>query len=143
MPLHPMYVRDSLHANPTHTAVTTFFASTPPLEARRLLLSQLATERVLPDGRALEVSFIDIRKAYFHGVPERKLHLFFFTKRNRTWHQGRREIKKMRVWNTRCGHDLGRVLLRGTLPDRLYPRDCIAMLLPSPLQEHPRGHPRG
>ena len=40
------------------------------------MLSQLATERKTQTGEALEVSFIDIRKAYFHGVPKRKLHLF-------------------------------------------------------------------
>ena len=46
-----------------------FYASTPPLEAKRMLLSELATARVLPDGRPLEVSFIDVKKAYFNGVP--------------------------------------------------------------------------
>ena len=39
-----------------------FFASTPPLESKRLLLSHMATQRRLPDGRALEASFIDIKK---------------------------------------------------------------------------------
>ena len=53
-----------------------FFAATPPLEAKRLLLSELATRRRLGDGRALEVSFIDIKKAYFNGIPRRDLHLF-------------------------------------------------------------------
>ena len=52
-----------------------FFASTPPLEAKRLRLSQLATQRVLPDGRPLEISFIDIRKAYIHAIPKRRLHM--------------------------------------------------------------------
>ena len=52
-----------------------FFASTPPLEAKRLLLSQFATERKLSDGRPLEVSFIDIKQAYVNAVPTRKLHL--------------------------------------------------------------------
>ena len=32
-----------------------FFASTPPLEAKRLLFSQLASQRFHPDGRPLEV----------------------------------------------------------------------------------------
>ena len=53
-----------------------YFASTPPLEAKRLLLSQFATQRSLPDGRALEMSFIDIKKAYFNAIPRRQLHLF-------------------------------------------------------------------
>ena len=52
------------------------FASTPPLEAKRILLSEMATARRLPDGRPLEMTFIDIRKAYFNGIPCRQLHLF-------------------------------------------------------------------
>ena len=49
------------------------FASTPPLEAKRLLFGRLATQRKLEDGRALEVSVVDVRKAYFNGIPRRKL----------------------------------------------------------------------
>ena len=49
-----------------------FYAATPPLEAKRMLLSQWATER-RRGGRPLKVSFIDVRKAYFHGTPTRKL----------------------------------------------------------------------
>ena len=41
-----------------------------------LMLSQLATQRALPDGRPLVVSFIDIRKAYFNAIPKRRLHLY-------------------------------------------------------------------
>ena len=40
-----------------------FYASTPPLEAKRLLLSQMATQRRMEDGRALELSFVDVKKA--------------------------------------------------------------------------------
>ena len=53
-----------------------FYASTPPLEAKRMLLSELATRRTLADGRPLEISFVDVKKAYFNGVPKRDLHLF-------------------------------------------------------------------
>ena len=53
-----------------------YFASTPPLEAKRLLFSELASKRKLKDGRALEISFIDIKNAYFNAVPKRRLHLF-------------------------------------------------------------------
>ena len=53
-----------------------FYASTPPLEAKRLLLSMMATQRTTQDGRPLEISFVDVKKAYFHGVPRRNLHLF-------------------------------------------------------------------
>ena len=53
-----------------------FFASTPPLEAKRLLLSQIASERRTPQGKPLEVSFVDVKKAYFNAIPKRKLHVF-------------------------------------------------------------------
>ena len=55
-----------------------FYASTPPLEAKRLSLSQFATERVdAVSKEPPEISFVDIRKAYFNAVPRRKLHLMF------------------------------------------------------------------
>ena len=53
-----------------------FFAATPPLESKRILFSEFASKRCLPDGRPLELSFVDIRKAYFNGIPKRRLHLF-------------------------------------------------------------------
>ena len=49
-----------------------FYASTPPLEAKRMLLSEFATQRT-KNGKPLQLSFVDIRKAYFHGVPKRAL----------------------------------------------------------------------
>ena len=55
-----------------------FYASTPPLEAKRLLLSQMATERIDKEtGDPLEMSFVDIRKAYFNAIPRRRLHIMF------------------------------------------------------------------
>ena len=53
-----------------------YFASTPPLEAKRMLLSEFATRRHCADGRPLEISFVDVRKAYFNGIPKRDLFLF-------------------------------------------------------------------
>ena len=47
-----------------------FYAATPPLESKRLLFSQWATERKR-DGRHLKISCVDIRKAYFNGKPNR------------------------------------------------------------------------
>ena len=44
----------------------------PPLEAKRMLSSQWATERNR-NGHNLKLSFIDVRKAYFHGTPTRQL----------------------------------------------------------------------
>ena len=49
-----------------------FYASTPPLEAKRMLLSEFATQRS-KDGKPLQLSFVDVKKAYFHGIPKRAL----------------------------------------------------------------------
>ena len=51
-----------------------FFAATPPLESKRMLLSQFATERTR-HGKPLKLSFIDVRKAYFYGRPSRNLYI--------------------------------------------------------------------
>ena len=51
-----------------------FYAATPPLESKRLLFSQWATERKR-DGRHLKISCVDIRKAYFNGKPNRSLYV--------------------------------------------------------------------
>ena len=53
-------------------ADTSFFAATPPLEAKRMLLSQFSTER-RRRGHNLKLSFIDVQKAYFYGTPSRKI----------------------------------------------------------------------
>ena len=53
---------------------TDFFAATPPLEAKRLLFSQFASERTRR-GQALKLHFADARKAYFNGTPTRNLYL--------------------------------------------------------------------
>ena len=50
-----------------------FYAATPPLEAKRLLLSQWAHQRTR-GGKALKLHFLDVREAYFHGQPRRRLH---------------------------------------------------------------------
>lgn len=46
-------------------------AATPPLESKRLLLSQWATGRVR-DGQPVKISLIGVRKAYINGRPSRK-----------------------------------------------------------------------
>ena len=40
-----------------------FFASTPPLEAKKALFSQMASARVDKLGRPLELSFVDVKRA--------------------------------------------------------------------------------
>ena len=49
-----------------------FFAATPPLEAKRLLFSEYASRAKSED---LQISFVDVKKAYFYGVPERTLYV--------------------------------------------------------------------
>ena len=54
-----------------------FYASTPPLECKRMLFSDVATRKLGKTGKALKLSFVDIRKAYFNGIPKRKMFLHF------------------------------------------------------------------
>eukprot|EP00973_Karenia_brevis_P060263 8384785-Karenia_brevis.AAC.1 len=44
------------------------FAETPPLEAKRLLMSRAVTKRV--DGRSRKLMFIDVKKAHLNPVCE-------------------------------------------------------------------------
>ena len=53
-----------------------FYAATPPLEAKRLLFSQWASEQYR-EGSRLKLSFIDVRQAYFNGIPSRRLYVKF------------------------------------------------------------------
>ena len=55
------------------------FAATPPLEAKKLLFSEYATIARSPANADNEIvlSFVDIKKAYFNGVPRRNVHLAF------------------------------------------------------------------
>ena len=39
-----------------------FYAATPPLEAKRMILSESATKRRSPPGKPLQVSFLDIKR---------------------------------------------------------------------------------
>ena len=56
--------------------VDAFFASTPPLEAKRMMFSQFASERTRKK-KPLCLSFVDVRKAYFDGRPTRNLCMAF------------------------------------------------------------------
>ena len=49
-----------------------FSASTPPLEGKRMLFSRYVSERKRK-GKPLRISFVDIRKAYFHALQERAI----------------------------------------------------------------------
>ena len=56
-----------------------YFASTPPLEAKKLLFSEYACTARQPAFAKDDIvlSFADIKKAYFNGVPRRNVHLAF------------------------------------------------------------------
>lgn len=49
-----------------------FYASTPPLEAKKMLFSQFASER-RRGGKPLRLCFVDVRKTYFNGRSARNI----------------------------------------------------------------------
>ena len=49
-----------------------FYAATPPLEAKRMLFSDFSSRAM---NEKLQISFVDVKKAYFYGVPERTLYV--------------------------------------------------------------------
>ena len=51
-----------------------FSASTPPLEAKRMLFARYVSERERK-GKPLRLSFVDVRKAYFNALPERAIYM--------------------------------------------------------------------
>ena len=51
-----------------------FDAATPALEAKRLIFSKIANEQA-SNGKPLQISFIDVKKAYFYGVPIRDMYV--------------------------------------------------------------------
>ena len=51
-----------------------FYAATPPLEAKRILFSRYASERTR-GGKPLKLHVLDVRTAYFNGVPTRSIYV--------------------------------------------------------------------
>ena len=60
--------------NKTGEKVDAFYASTPPLEAKKILFSEFAS---IPRHKKPHLSFVDIRKAYFNGVPTQNIFMMF------------------------------------------------------------------
>ena len=56
----------------TGTKDDSFFASTPPLEAKKMLFKKYADKPTV-GGKKMRLSFIDIKKAYFNGIPKRNV----------------------------------------------------------------------
>lgn len=90
-----------------------FFASTPPLEALKFLFSDFSSRRWHTDGSALQISFIDIRKAYFNATPTRNLCLAF--------------PKELGIPRGYCGHLLRCVY--GTRDAGLLWEECYSNIL--------------
>ena len=55
-----------------HHADSSFFAATPPLEAKRVLFSTWAKERQR-NGQRLLLHFLDVKKAYFYAPSKRRV----------------------------------------------------------------------
>ena len=49
-----------------------FYASTPPLEAKKLLFAKYANAPTI-DGKPMRLGFVDAKKAYFNGIPKRNV----------------------------------------------------------------------
>ena len=61
--------------NNTEEESANFFASTPPLEAVKFLISEAMTKRVSPNNRPLKLSFIDVKKARLCSDVVRELYV--------------------------------------------------------------------
>ena len=61
--------------NNTEKESANFFASTPPLEAVKLLISEAMTKRVSRNNRPLKLSFIDVKKAHLCSDVLRELYV--------------------------------------------------------------------
>ena len=56
--------------------LTTIFAATPPLEAKKILLSMAVTEGIgFGEGWCQKLDFIDIKRAYFYAPAKRKVYV--------------------------------------------------------------------
>ena len=90
-----------------HEKESAFYASTPPLEAKKWLFSRYARERTR-NGHPLQLSFVDVKKAYFYGKPTRDI--YFTPPRARIALIPPSQADPVRVWHAGCWDDLGRNL---------------------------------
>ena len=110
-----------------------YFPATPPLECKRALISQMATERTR-NGKCLKLCFIDVRKAYFNGRPTRNI----FVRLPREMGLPRTMLGKLKrcLYGTRdAGHIWEAVYGDALIKNGLQARDseCL-LLLSSPLE---------
>merc|ERR1712163_70814 len=77
--VHPEY-RSRLVAQEINTGKREdLFAATPPLEAKKILMSMAVTENIgYKRGRreqGMKLDFIDVRRAYFHAKARREVYV--------------------------------------------------------------------
>lgn len=65
---------DLLLQRSTRVTRTTCLPPTPPLEGKKVLSAKGVSERT-KNSKPLRISFVDIRKAYFNGIPERAIYM--------------------------------------------------------------------
>ena len=57
------------------------FAATPPLEAKKMLVSLAVTEGVGHDGNrqtGMKLDFIDVKRAYFHAKCKMDVYIYIY-----------------------------------------------------------------
>ena len=70
-----LVAKEMKRRNNTEEESANFFASTPPLEAFKFLMSEAMTKRVSRNGRQLKLSFIDVQKAHLCSEVLRELYV--------------------------------------------------------------------
>lgn len=119
---------------------SSFYAATPPLESKRMLFSQWATERTR-DGQPLQLSFADVRKAYFNGTPTRAIYVRLPKEMGLCKKHGCQTVQ-MHVWDKRRRFHLGIGVCQCVNLDGIYSGHSFAMLFSSPYLACFCGRPR-
>ena len=70
-----LVAKEEKKRNNTEEESANFFASTPSLEAVKLLISEAMTKRVPRNNRQLKMSFIDVKKAHLCSEVLRELYV--------------------------------------------------------------------
>ena len=102
-----------------------FYAPTPPLEAKRLLFSEAATNRIFGKHEK-KLLFIDVRKAYFNAEVDRPTFVEVPPRNAVAWLL--RPTAQVHVRHQECCHEVGRHLHTGARQTGHCPRPSITML---------------
>ena len=93
--------------NNTEEESVNFFASTPPLEAVKFLISEDMTKRVSRNNRPLKLSFIDVKEAHLCSDVLRELYVHLKQTNHRTLSGGCNEPCTVRVMRRLRGNVSG------------------------------------